>query len=232
MDHGARSKCCSDTWKTGRPPRVCISGAPHASRFTFHASRSTAGFTLIETMAVILVIVVMTALTAPTFMRTYRSEMLRGEARLVMATVQQTRYQAIVRRHPMVLNLDFGGQAYWIEASQQTVTNLVDQVFAMSTNSLAVASNWVAEIEDLSTNEVVNALPEWTRHEMASGVKLDRLETFEGEAQSGDVAQMICYPSGASQGGLIVLVGANGDALGVQIDPLTSLPKLVLNVQR
>ncbi len=196
-----------------------------------HALRSRLGFTLIETMAVILVIVLMTALTAPTFIRTYRAETLRGEARLLMAAVQQARYHAIVRQHPMVLNLDLAGQTYWIEASQQTVTNLVDQVFAMSTNSLAVNGNQVAEVEDLSTNEVVNALPDWTRHEMASGVKLDRLETFDGEPQAGDVAQLTCYPSGASQGGLIVLIGSDDSAIGVHVDPLTSLPKLILDVQ-
>ncbi|MBI5395501.1 MAG: prepilin-type N-terminal cleavage/methylation domain-containing protein [Verrucomicrobia bacterium] len=190
------------------------------------------GFTLIEVMAVIVIIILVAGLTTPTFIRTYRSETLRSEARLLMATVQQARYQAVVRQHPMVLNLNFAEQAYWVEASQETVTNLIDQVFAMSTNSLAVASNWVAEIEDLSTNETVTALPGWTRHEMASGVKLERLETFEGESQSGDVAQVTCYPSGASQGGVIMLVGGNDEAVGVQIDPLTSLPKLILDVQQ
>lgn len=190
------------------------------------------GFTLIEVMAVVVIIILVAALTAPTFIRTYRSETLRAEARVLMATVQQARYQAVVRQHPMVLNLDFAGQAYWVEASQETVTNLIDQVFAMSTNSLAVASNWVTEIEDLSTNEAVTALVDWTRHELPSTVKLDRLETFEGEAESGDASQVTCYPSGASRGGVIVLTGGNDEAIGVQIDPLTSLPKLILDVQK
>ena len=190
------------------------------------------GFTLIEMMAAVVVIILVAALTTPTFIRTYRSETLRSEARLLMVAVQQARYQAVVRQHPMVLNLNFTDQAYWIEASQETVTNLIDQVFAMSTNSLAVASNWVAEVEDLSTNDAVTALSGWTRHEMPTNVKLDRLETFEGEAQAGDVSQVTCYPSGASQGGLIVLTGGNDETIAEHIDPLTSLPKLILDVQR
>ncbi|MBM3891405.1 MAG: hypothetical protein FJ388_20015, partial [Verrucomicrobia bacterium] len=88
------------------------------SLITHHSSLSA--FTLIETMAVIIIILLLVGVSMPTFVRAHRSEMLRSEASMLRSTVLHARYQAIVHQQPMLLNLDFDNQAYWIEMSQVT----------------------------------------------------------------------------------------------------------------
>lgn len=186
-------------------------------------------------MAVIVIIVLLAGLTTPIFFRTWRAEMLRSEARVLMGTVQTARYNAVVRQHPMILNFDFDGQAYWVEASTQTETNLTMQIFSASTNSLAIGSGAASltapQAEDFSTNAAVAALPQSTRRELSSDVRLAQLQGLDQTATANGTATMTCYPNGSCEGGLIILTGANGDALGVSVDPLTTLPKLIQDVQ-
>jgi prepilin-type N-terminal cleavage/methylation domain-containing protein len=198
------------------------------SSFRAWRARHRRGFTLIEMMAVALIILLMVGLTMPTFIRTYRSEILRSEARALMAMAQQARYQAIVHQRPIVMNLNFDEQAYWIEASAAIITNLTMQVFLNSTNSLAIGSNVVWDTEDLSTNAAFATMPTWTRRELSADVRLEQLQTLDDLVEASGTATITFYPNGASHGGLIVLAGSSG-ALGVQVDPLTSLPRLILD---
>ena len=119
------------------------------------------GFTLIETMAVIFIIVLAVGLGMPSFLRVYRGEILRSETSTLRSTIQHARYQAIVRQHAMMLNLDFSQQAYWIEMPDTVETNLVQQVLNLSTNALAFTDGTLPDIgstaNDLSTNAVILA---------------------------------------------------------------------------
>jgi prepilin-type N-terminal cleavage/methylation domain-containing protein len=206
---------------------------PGLPRLTFHVSRS--GFTLIETMAVILIIVLAVGVGMPSFLRVYRGEILRSETSKLRGTIQHARYQAIVRQHTMTLNLDFSQQAYWIEMPDTVATNFVQQVLDLSTNALAFTDgtfpDFSSPTNDLSTNAVILALPDTTHHDMISPVRLVQLEALDGTVSASGVASILFYPNGACQGGDILLAGAGNDQAGIEVDPLTSLSKLLLNAQ-
>jgi len=184
-------------------------------------------------MAVIIIILLLVGVSMPTFVRAHRSEMLRSEASMLRSTVLHARYQAIVHQQPMLLNLDFDNQAYWIEMSQVTQTNLLLQVLALSTNALmtTTTTDTAPEQEDLSTNAVIASLPQVTRHEMVEPVRLAQAQAQDDTVTASGVAQITFYPNGASQGGLIILSGAADDTVGIEIDPLTSLGKMVADAQ-
>ncbi|MCX6909979.1 MAG: GspH/FimT family pseudopilin [Verrucomicrobia bacterium] len=186
-------------------------------------------------MAVILIIVLVIGVGMPTFLRTYRSEILRSETSLLRSTIQHARYQAVVRQHAMALNMDFSQQAYWIEMPEMVETNLVLQVLSLSTNALAFTDGTVPETaqmtDDLSTNAVIVALPTSTRHEMVSPARLLQLEAADGIVTSSGAATITFYPNGACQGGSIFLGGASDDQIAIELDPLTSLSKLVVHAR-
>jgi type II secretory pathway pseudopilin PulG len=203
--------------------------APRSSRFTFHVSCS--GFTLIETIAVIVIIMLAVGVGMPTFLRTYRSEVLRSETSMLRSTIQHARYQAIVRQHAMSLNMDLAQQTYWIEMPDIVETNMVLQVLSLSTNALAFTDGTVPETtlmtNDLSTNAVIVALPTSTRHEMVSPARLVQLEAADGVVTASGTATVTFYPNGACQGGVITLGGDGNDTTAIELDPLTSLSKLL-----
>jgi type II secretory pathway pseudopilin PulG len=216
----------NDGWTTARNSR---SRAPCPLRFTFHVSRS--GFTLIETIAVIVIIMLVIGVGMPSFLRTYRGEVLRSETSLLRSTIQHARYQAIVRQHAMSLTMDFSQQAYWIEMPDIVETNMVLQVLSLSTNALAFADGTVPETaqmtDDLSTNAVITALPTSTRHEMVSPVHLVQLEGADGTVTASGAATVTFFPNGACQGGVITIGGDPNDNVAIELDPLTSLSKLL-----
>lgn len=193
------------------------------------------GFTLIETMAVIFIIVLAVGLGMPSFLRVYRGEILRSETSTLRSTIQHARYQAIVRQHMMMLNLDFSQQAYWIEMPDTVQTNWVQQVLNLSTNALAFTDGNMPDIgsstNDLSTNAVILALPNTTRHEMVPPARLLQLEAMDGTVSASGVASISFYPNGACQGGAILLSGSGDDKTGIEVDPLTSLSRLIPDAQ-
>ncbi|MCX6897910.1 MAG: prepilin-type N-terminal cleavage/methylation domain-containing protein [Verrucomicrobia bacterium] len=211
--------------------RLSSPATHHSSLVTRRSQRS--GFTLIETIAVIVIIMLAVGVGMPTFLRTYRSEILRSETSVLRSTIQHARYQAIVRQHAMSLNMDFSQQTYWIEMPDIVETNLVLQVLSLSTNALAftdgTAPDTAPQADDLSTNAVIVALPTSTRHEMVSPARLLQLQAVDSTATASGVASISFYPNGACQGGTILLGNANDDTVAIELDPLTSLSKLLPN---
>ena len=183
----------------------------------------------------ILIIVLAVGVGMPSFLRTYRGEILRSETSKLRSTIQHARYQAIVRQHAMSLNLDFSQQAYWIEMPDIMETNLVLQVLSLSTNALAFTDGSSPDVsslaDDLSTNAVIVALPESTRHEMVSPVRLVQLQGADDIVTASGTAAISFYPNGACQGGTILLGGTGDDNIAIEVDPLTSLSKLSSNAQ-
>ncbi|MFA6563956.1 MAG: GspH/FimT family pseudopilin [Verrucomicrobiia bacterium] len=179
----------------------------------------------------IVIIMLAVGVGMPTFLRTYRSEVLRSETSMLRSTIQHARYQAIVRQHAMSLNMDLAQQTYWIEMPDIVETNMVLQVLSLSTNALAFTDGTVPETtlmtNDLSTNAVIVALPTSTRHEMVSPARLVQLEAADGVVTASGTATVTFYPNGACQGGVITLGGDGNDTTAIELDPLTSLSKLL-----
>ncbi|MFA5189113.1 MAG: hypothetical protein WC740_00225 [Verrucomicrobiia bacterium] len=176
----------------------------------------------------IVIIMLAVGVGMPTFLRTYRGEILRSETSTLRSTIQHARYQAIVRQRAMSLNMDFSEQVYWIEMPDITETNLVLQVLSLSTNALAFADGTVPETalqaDDLSTNAVITALPTSTRHEMVSPARLLQVQAADDTVTASGTASIVFYPNGA-----FFLGGADDDTVAIELDPMTSLSKLLPN---
>lgn len=178
-----------------------------------------------------MLIVLLVGVGMPSFLHTYRNEIIRSETSRLRSTIQHARYQAVVRQHAMSLNLDLSQQTYWIEMPNTVETNLVLQVLSLSTNALAYADGTAPDTtlltDDLSTNAVIAALPTTTRHEVVSPARLVQWEAADGTVTAAGVAAVTFYPNGACQGGVITLGGDGNDTVAIELDPLTSLSRLL-----
>ena len=74
-------------------------------------------FTLIELSIVVFILAMMLAASAPYFVRTYNSAVLRETARTFATTCQFARIQAVSRQQPAVLHIDLGRQMFWVTQS-------------------------------------------------------------------------------------------------------------------
>jgi type II secretion system protein H len=79
------------------------------------SSANAGGFTLVELILVMLVMVVVTALAAPRLANSIRDRHLRHEALQFLALIEQGRAEAISQGVPMILTLDANAGSYGIE---------------------------------------------------------------------------------------------------------------------
>jgi len=72
------------------------------------------GFTLIELMVVLTILVLLAGLMAPSFVRQYHEAKLKSAARDVVGLMQYARSQAVVEGTTYRLNIDREGGRVWI----------------------------------------------------------------------------------------------------------------------
>jgi prepilin-type N-terminal cleavage/methylation domain-containing protein len=92
----------------------------HASRFTFHVSRFTprasSAFTLIELILVMALLTIVISLTAPSLSRFFRGRTLDSEARRLLALTRSGQSRAVSEGMPMDLWVDTAESAFGLEA--------------------------------------------------------------------------------------------------------------------
>jgi prepilin-type N-terminal cleavage/methylation domain-containing protein len=92
----------------------------HASRFTFHVSRSTphasSAFTLIELILVMALLTIVISLTAPSLSRFFHGRTLDSEARRLLALTRSGESRAVAEGMPMDLWVDAAQGAFGLEA--------------------------------------------------------------------------------------------------------------------
>jgi Tfp pilus assembly protein FimT len=72
------------------------------------------GFTLIELSIVAFILMIVLAVSAPYFARSYRATQLDAAVRSFITTCQFARHQAILNQRPAYLHLDIGGRMVWV----------------------------------------------------------------------------------------------------------------------
>ena len=92
----------------------------HASRFTFHVSRFTphasSAFTLIELILVMALLTIVISLTAPSLSRFFHGRTLDSEARRLLALTRSGQSRAVAEGMPMDLWVDAAEGAFGLEA--------------------------------------------------------------------------------------------------------------------
>ncbi|MFI4970250.1 MAG: GspH/FimT family pseudopilin [Lysobacterales bacterium] len=81
-------------------------------RLPFHVSRLSRGFTLIELIAVIVLLAIAMTVVTFSFSKSLQSARIRGASRDLVAALRYTRGQAIVKGTPEVLTLDLDNNSY------------------------------------------------------------------------------------------------------------------------
>ena len=92
----------------------CAQNAVHASRITHQAARS--GFTLIELILVLALLVIVTSMAAPAISNFVRGRALDSEARRLAALMHAGQSRAVSEGTPMLVWIDEKGGAYGLSA--------------------------------------------------------------------------------------------------------------------
>jgi type II secretion system protein H len=85
------------------------------SRFKFHVSRFTAGFTLVELLLVMAVLVMALSIAAPSLGGFFHGRTLDSEAQRLLALVHAGQSRAVSEGAPMVLWVDTAQRTYGLE---------------------------------------------------------------------------------------------------------------------
>jgi type II secretion system protein H len=96
--------------------RIQIAPVAHLNRLSFGIRNSKSGFTLIELILVLALLVIITSIAVPTMSRFIRGRALDSEAQRMMALMHAAQSRAVSEGAPMMLWLDEKGGAYGFEA--------------------------------------------------------------------------------------------------------------------
>ena len=80
----------------------------------------SSAFTLIELSIAVFIIAMVTAISAPAFVRSYNSALLGETARTFATTCQLARLQAVAQQANAVLHLDVSRQIFWLTQTVKT----------------------------------------------------------------------------------------------------------------
>jgi prepilin-type N-terminal cleavage/methylation domain-containing protein len=169
-------------------------------------ARALGGFTLIEIMAVVLILLLIAAVTIPR-LSLVTSQTALDDGRRLAATLDFTREKALAlgRAHRVVLDLDHG--QYWIEA-QPPPTAPEPTLTWSKEDPLPL----VAPQQDASA---FAPLPGRTPTPLDANVRFAGLASDDGDASEG-VVQIVFAPDGATPAASVLL--AAGEKLRVRVD--------------
>ena len=68
-----------------------------------------------------------------------------------------------------------------------------------------------------------------TNARLVSPARLLQVQAADDTVTASGTASIVFYPNGACQGGSIFLGGADDDTVAIELDPMTSLSKLLPN---
>src|SRR5229473_1119620 len=110
------------------------------------------GFTMVETVVVLGVILVTTAISLPSFLRSYQYYQVTDAASRMVNVIKFTRYEAIRRNTPVnyVIGPAPGGlTTAWTDSNNDGVVNPGERQFIFSTNVTLVAAGNVPNVAGL-----------------------------------------------------------------------------------
>ncbi len=192
----------TSTWK--RPSS--LQRSPHRGR-SFAAAR---GFTLIELMVVMIIIVIAAFAIRPAFVRSLRADRERAAVRQVVALLSSARTEAVARGRLVRVAIAPRQTRLWAERQAAPEEDEAESRQTQDTRAL------FEPIALLGRKQVV--LPEY--------LEVSDLVLGGADAMSSRDQMIYCYPDGRTSGATLVLTGATGQEFTIDLSPATGRVQL------
>lgn len=176
----------------------------------------SAAFTLIEVILVVVIIGLMAALAAPSFINAIHGQRLDSAAHQLAVACQQARYEAL-----------FGGNTCWyiVDFDNQTVRLLQEP--RADTNSVITYAEIAAE-----TNILESATAE-VKHtaEIPQGVTITGVQMQNGDEQSTGVVGFPFYTTGVCEPFRVFIESDDGEMRAMDVDMFTGKTRVFTPLQ-
>ncbi|MGQ9729676.1 MAG: GspH/FimT family pseudopilin [Candidatus Zipacnadales bacterium] len=181
--------------------------------------RPQAAFTLLELMVVLMILVLLSALAAPSFRRQYHEAKLNSAARDIVALMQYARSQAIVEGTTYRLNIDRDAKRMWVtyyqpETDEQAGTPDNEPRFIVDESVLGATRELPDEItlrELQLGDEALSQLSEETLQELGTTHRLNEEGT----------PYIAFLPDGTTDGARLLIENEYEDRYVIALDAIT-----------
>ena len=176
------------------------------------------GFTLIELMVVLTILVLLAGLVAPSFTRQYHEAKLRSTVRDLVALMQYARSQAVVEGTTYRLNIDRDGGRVWVtyyeteseDASGESEPRFVEDETILGASRKLPDGVTIGEVQ--LGDEALAQL---------SDEALEQINALSNRLNEEGTPFIAFAPSGTTDGGRILLENEYEDRLAVTLDAIT-----------
>jgi len=204
-----------------------VRGATGRKQGTVHAARSRGcgtvpwtvpgGFTLVELMVVLTILVLLAGLTAPSFVRQYHTAKLRSAARDLVGLMQYARSQAVVEGTTYRLNVDRDGGRVWITYYDTETAEAQDEEpqFVEDQSVLGASRKLPSGVSILELQLGDDALAQ------LSDEAREEIEALQSQLNDEGTPYIAFSPSGTSDGARVLLENEYEDQLAVAVDAIT-----------
>ncbi len=159
------------------------------------ARRRESGFTLIELSIAVFIIAIIIAVTVPSFVRSYNTEVLNATGRTIATSCEFAKLNAVLHQRNVGYYIDMDRQTIWL-------------MQAASTNDTADGSS--------SDADVLKTIPMPTRIGLSSAQLGELMPQGRGQVEA------TFYPNGTCDAFAVTLRGVEkGNGLEVVVDPVT-----------
>jgi len=200
-------------------------------RHRHRSPSSRRGFTLMEVMLVMAILIAVAAVAWPQIVRAYDSVRLRKVADQVQEALSRARVQAMSSGMPQVFRFEPSSPRYTIEAYQDdTASGDSSQTDASSSGTTAVSpaptsNNAAAD----ATNPCQHQLPDGFIFASAERSSDTRSAVAEGQLTDGssaDAPPVFFYADGTSQDAVITISNDNGRSISITLRGYTGITRI------
>ncbi|MGH7408748.1 MAG: GspH/FimT family pseudopilin [Candidatus Methylomirabilales bacterium] len=187
--------------------------APHPKRHTRNRGPSrAAGFTLLELIVVLFILILVAALVAPIFTRSFGQLRLKAATRDLATLCRFARTQAITHQAVLEVVLDRRTNSYWLRGPEWVVSRLggIEQV--------ATAEDPEQPWQVRMRQARVRPLP--------VGVTLKSVILDLGALREDERGTIVFFPQGSSTGGEVWVSDEKGRGYRIVIDPSIGLVRI------
>jgi len=175
------------------------------------------GFTLIELMVVLTILVLLAGLTAPSFVRQYHEAKLKSAARDMVGLMQYARSEAVVEGTTYRLNIDRDGGRVWItyydtqsEETQEEEPRYVEDETVLGASRKMPEGVTIREVQ--LGDEALAQL---------SDDALEEINALRAQLNEEGTPYVAFTPAGTSDGARVLLENEYEDRLAVSLDAIT-----------